>query len=430
MPLRSTGATDSGRIASGAGMRPKSVDPGMNPSSSETAGSLRGGGSTAGIATGPADGTGGAGAGRTVRAALPPRLPGLDLLRVVAVLAVIAFHWLFRGPVTGVSGPVRFPGLEAVAVYGYFGVDLFFTLSGFVIAWSAEGRDAIGFARARLLRLWPAFAVSVSLTAAVLAWAADPALPVTAAQWLANLTFLPHLFGQRFVDSAYWSIVVELVFYGWVFLALATGLWRRHPALLGWSWLALSAINLKLGNVAFDRLVLASFAGEFLAGILLYRLRVDGPSAGRLAMLAAAMAVQVAHGMVNAADLTTQYGVVPDLRVVALLHLAVFALVALAVPLSTGPAAARLARTAGLMTYPAYLLHQNIGAVALARLAAAGIDPIAALAVAGAALLAASWLIAAFIEPAGRRLLAALVDPLIARLPGRRPGQASAGTTI
>jgi peptidoglycan/LPS O-acetylase OafA/YrhL len=426
MPLRSTGAVDSGRIARAAGMRPKTVDPDMDASSSEIAGSPRGRERAAGTATGP----GPAGAGQAVRTALPPRLARLDLLRVVAVLAVIAFHWLFRGPVTGVSGPIRFPGLEGVAVYGYFGVDLFFTLSGFVIAWSADGRDAIGFARARLLRLWPAFAVSVSLTAAVLAWAADPALPVTAAQWLANLTFLPHLFGQRFVDSAYWSIVVELVFYGWVLLALATGLWRRHPAWLGWGWLALSAINLKLGSVAFDRLVLASFAGEFLAGIVLYRLRVDGPSAGRLAMLAAAMAVQVAHGMVNAADLTTQYGVVPDLRIVALLHLAIFALVSLAVPLRAGPTAASLARTAGLMTYPAYLLHQNLGTVALARLAAAGIDPIAALAVMGATLLAASWLIAAFIEPAGRRLLAALADPLIARLPGRRPGQASAGTTI
>ncbi|MBT9292592.1 acyltransferase family protein [Prosthecodimorpha staleyi] len=353
--------------------------------------------------------------------AFPARLPGLDLLRIAAVLAVIAFHWLFRGPVLGVSGPARFPALEQIAVYGYFGVDLFFTLSGFVIAWSAEARDAIGFARARLLRLWPAFAVSASLTAVVLAWAADPGLPVTAAQWLANLTFLPHLFGQRFVDSAYWSIVVELVFYGWVFLALATGLWRRRPALLGWGWLALSAVNLKLGSVAYDRLVLASFAGEFLAGILLFRLWSSGPSAGRLAMLAAAMAVQVAHGMVNAADLTSQYGVVPDPRVVALLHLAIFALVALAVPLRTGATAARLFRTAGLMTYPAYLLHQNIGTVALARLAAAGIEPGIALSMTGAALLAASWLIATRVEPVGRRLLAALVDPLVARLPGRPP---------
>ena len=48
--------------------------------------------------------------------ALRARLPGLDGLRAVAVLGVIAFHF----------APSTFVG-------GYIGVDMFFVISGFLI---------------------------------------------------------------------------------------------------------------------------------------------------------------------------------------------------------------------------------------------------------------------------------------------------------
>ncbi|HEY5098047.1 MAG TPA: acyltransferase family protein, partial [Acidimicrobiales bacterium] len=63
-----------------------------------------------------------------------PPVPGLDGIRAVAVLGVLAFH----GGVTRVAG-------------GLLGVDIFFVLSGFLITsllvgeWSASG--SIGFRR-------------------------------------------------------------------------------------------------------------------------------------------------------------------------------------------------------------------------------------------------------------------------------------------
>ncbi|MBD8879745.1 acyltransferase [Rhodanobacter sp. 7MK24] len=53
------------------------------------------------------------------------RLPGLDLLRAIAIAWVMLFHsWM----IGGIGGP-----LQPVADYGWMGVDLFFVLSGYLI---------------------------------------------------------------------------------------------------------------------------------------------------------------------------------------------------------------------------------------------------------------------------------------------------------
>ena len=107
------------------------------------------------------------------------RMGSLDLLRLVSALAVVAFHYLFRGS----AGQVPYldhpyPAAQAMALYGYLGLNLFFMISGFVIAWSAEGRTFRAFAIARFARLYPGFVICMTITFAVLLVAGDPRLPV------------------------------------------------------------------------------------------------------------------------------------------------------------------------------------------------------------------------------------------------------------
>ena len=54
--------------------------------------------------------------------------------------------------------------------------------------------------------------------------------------------FAPAL-GQPFMDGVYWSIVLELVFYGWVTLALISGAFQRFKLELVTGWLAVIALN-------------------------------------------------------------------------------------------------------------------------------------------------------------------------------------------
>ncbi len=91
----------------------------------------------------------------------PRRLPGLDLVRATAIAWVVLYHASIFWPVPGDSGPVRF---------GWMGVDLFFALSGFLIAgqllrpW-ARGTtpDYPRFILRRLLRTLPAYFVVLAL---------------------------------------------------------------------------------------------------------------------------------------------------------------------------------------------------------------------------------------------------------------------------
>ena len=92
------------------------------------------------------------------------RVQALDLLRLVAVLGVILFHYGFRGPTAFNVTHVAVPELTWIARYGFLGVPIFFVISGFVIAYSAEGRTATTFAIARFSRIYPCFLFCMTLT--------------------------------------------------------------------------------------------------------------------------------------------------------------------------------------------------------------------------------------------------------------------------
>ena len=82
-----------------------------------------------------------------------PREPllGLQILRFVAAMAVVLFHM-------GSDYQIRF-GLDANPfAYGAFGVDIFFVLSGFIIAMTTDpSRGAWYFYRKRLIRIVPIY---------------------------------------------------------------------------------------------------------------------------------------------------------------------------------------------------------------------------------------------------------------------------------
>lgn len=53
------------------------------------------------------------------------RLKELDLLRFLAAIAVVFFHYAFRGYAKGDMSAMPYPLLAETAKYGYLGVELF-----------------------------------------------------------------------------------------------------------------------------------------------------------------------------------------------------------------------------------------------------------------------------------------------------------------
>src|ERR1019366_5159909 len=94
------------------------------------------------------------------------RLYEIDLLRITAALAVVLYHYTFSG-YAGHLTSIAFPALSHVTRYGYLGVDMFFTISGFVVLLSAWGRRPHEFVISRIVRLYPAYWVAVTITAIV-----------------------------------------------------------------------------------------------------------------------------------------------------------------------------------------------------------------------------------------------------------------------
>jgi peptidoglycan/LPS O-acetylase OafA/YrhL len=175
-------------------------------------------------------------AGRPVtsdRRAVSARAPGLDGVRALAVLAVLAFHQNI-----------------SIVPAGFLGVDVFFVLSGYLITdllagqWDAGGRiDLRGFWTRRAARLLPALAVMVlAVTAAVAVIAPDQAsalrpallgaLSYTSNWWQAagHQSYFA-TFGPPPPLQHLWSLAVEEQFYLLWPLVLAAVVRLRSRAL-------------------------------------------------------------------------------------------------------------------------------------------------------------------------------------------------------
>ncbi len=351
------------------------------------------------------------------------RLPGLDILRLIAALMVVGYHYGFRMAMTGEGGEVIFPELLPLAMWGDTGVLIFFAVSGYVIAMSVQTRTAFEFVVSRFARLWPGFVVCASLTALILWLLPLPSLPkVTLGQWLAQGLFWSKAFGYPFMDGVYWSIVFELVFYGWVALLVATGLYHRHLNLVLLLWLSVSIVNEAVfGNDLLRALLLTGYAGYFAFGILLYR--AESTMDWRIVGLFVLALAHILFSRFQFEDyIVKTYQFQRDAGWVAISGPLAVVAVVLASGVRHLPLFGRFAMTLGAMTYPLYLLHQNIGYTIFNRYGTMQNRWLLGFALVGL-LLALSWRIGNQVEPVARRAVEQVLYALhgaVMRLVGRK----------
>jgi peptidoglycan/LPS O-acetylase OafA/YrhL len=187
------------------------------------------------------------------------RIVALDLIRFFAALSVVLYHYI------SLHAPNAYPLISEAAKYGYLGVPLFFIISGYVIALSANNRTALQFGISRFVRLYPALWAGVIFTVLVLVVLTDKQYSVQ--QVLANFTLLNDHFGFKDIDSVYWTLKVELKFYAGVFLLLIFGVFKRYHIWLS-LWLGLTVLQTLFGQSFYMGWVVStSYSSFFIAGV-------------------------------------------------------------------------------------------------------------------------------------------------------------------
>lgn len=291
---------------------------------------------------------------------LGPRFELLDYLRFLAAFAVLAYHWLYRGIETGMMSTVSYSAASPFVAYGYLGVDLFFMISGFVIAISAHGRAASDFAVRRGVRLYPAFWAAMLLTAAVTALWGAPEMRVTLIQVIANLTMAPNVFDQPLVDGVYWTLLNELIFYGMVFLFLLLRIGKWLDAFFpAWALLMVGVLHLAPG--LSSRPLLGGLFSFFAAGAIISTIHRRGWDWWQAIGLLASFYVAIRYVITDVDRINDMGGPFEQSTLITCIVVASFFVVMLAQILPpVRDWRLPQSRLLGALTYPLYLLHAHL----------------------------------------------------------------------
>jgi peptidoglycan/LPS O-acetylase OafA/YrhL len=142
---------------------------------------------------------------------------GLDLLRLFASVLVVLNHFgAFSAALPDVGKPFAFPLLNFMTRFGWVGVEIFFVISGFVIALSARGASPSGFLKRRALRVFPALWICSLVSLIALATTSAP-LGELLISFFHSIVLSPR---GPYVDGVVWSLIVEAVFYLLIWLVL------------------------------------------------------------------------------------------------------------------------------------------------------------------------------------------------------------------
>ena len=293
------------------------------------------------------------------------RLAHLDGLRGLAILLVIGYHTFVR------RAEIMPFGYEYAEIYvykvGWLGVELFFLVSGFVITMSVERcPNFFVFIGKRWLRLFPAMLVVTIIIYSTAALLPDRPLGMPALiDVIPGLFFIEPLWLQKIfgisvysLEGAFWTLYVEVKFYG--FVAIFYFLFRQRNLYYYLFAAFIAAIALDIANQytrssfihALDSIAIyASFKyfGWFAAGTAAYYYQRTQQSKWLYLGLIAAAASSIYY--LDVEGVAAFYGVS---------FLAILFFTVTANGLAKKAMSNRIFLFFGYISYPLYLVHENM----------------------------------------------------------------------
>lgn len=289
------------------------------------------------------------------------RFTELDSLRGLAALIVVFYHYT-------IYYDEKFSheqwGQIGLFTFGHYGVQLFFIISGFVIYMSLMNVKSVSdFAIKRSIRLYPAYMFAVALTFLIVSLASAESLKTTFPEAMVNLTMLQDFIPTvKNVDGVYWTLRVELTFYVIMAILLSMGVVKNTMAIAS-IWLATSA-SIQIMNAVLstdltaliEKYSMSNYSQMFIIGMMFYCIWQHGGRKRYYGLIGLAIGYDfIFEGVTNG--------------LFSILFVMIFQLVLLGRMqwLNT-----RILVFFGTVSYPLYLVHQNIGYVIINKMQSAG----------------------------------------------------------
>ncbi|MFZ6647619.1 acyltransferase family protein [Undibacterium sp. TJN25] len=170
----------------------------------------------------------------------------IDVLRGLAALFVVYQHTAEITPAPGVHvNPLENSLIEfftrTIGV-GETGVCIFLMISGFVVPFSLfryQSAPIKNFIAHRFFRLYPAYWLSIPLALVFVSWrlgmqdyGQPPGWQISWQMVVANLSMLQSFLGFDDIMGQYWTLALELVFYGACILLFAAGYLQSFKAIM------------------------------------------------------------------------------------------------------------------------------------------------------------------------------------------------------
>lgn len=265
-------------------------------------------------------------------------------------MLVVLFHYTTRyQQLFGHTSPPLFE-----VSWGHYGVNLFFMISGFVIFLTLDRISRpMDFVVSRFSRLFPVFWAAVATSFLITHLLAVPDRTVELTTAILNLPMIHGLFHVEHVDGVYWTLEIELLFYCLAFALYVTGHTKRvHLALTALILLQATSFLLERNTQyhipwTINHLLILPQIAWFSLGILVYRIN-EAPNEFLARNIALGTLALLQIGLVDGPGLA-----------------------GLAIVLGLGLWAAASGRLRlldngvliwlGTISYPLYLVHQNIG---------------------------------------------------------------------
>ena len=282
------------------------------------------------------------------------RYKELDALRGIAAISVALFHYTFGfDSMAGILTPDKF-----YLKYGYLGVQLFFIISGFVIFMTLDKtKKSTDFIVSRLSRLYPAYwtaiIITISVTSLISILTHESLYTYNLKQVLVNFSMIGNLFNIKSIDMSFWTLTVELRFYGimWLLFVTQSMKYIKHICCF---WLLIFIIHLTTDIVPFEKLInrilIVNYAPLFVAGIGFYLTKKDTKNIFNHFLILLSFMTQCFMNYVNHEALIVNI-------IIALIFVSFYLFVYNKLKFLSN----KILLFLGTISYSFYLIHQNIG---------------------------------------------------------------------